>query len=253
MSDSEDAEIIDLAQAVSPTPYVKLAPRDYRKLHNLHTSVQSDKSVRLPKQKPRFSYASGQEPHLPFLQKYENFAVEFDSADSGDDDFPPPSALAGIQSDRLHSQDPFESSNLQNEDPTASSFPDNSQASSEAGMLELADPAMVDPASSQVDSSFANGVFDFEAFDTLGENPKKPNISPPRNEALKNEPASTPIMKEPLKRERSATPESLQAKHRRVTKDELVSQPTQPTVPDWVNDFDSDLINELKGFVDFVD
>jgi ATP-dependent DNA helicase HFM1/MER3 len=42
-------------------------------------------------------------------------------------------------------------------------------------------------------------------------------------------------------------------KHRRVTKDELVSQPIQPTVPDWVNDFDSDLINELKGFVDFVD
>jgi ATP-dependent DNA helicase HFM1/MER3 len=205
MSGSEDAGVIDLAQAISPTPYPKLAPRDYRKLHNLHTSVQSDKSVRLPKQKPGFSYASGQEPLLPFLHRYENFAVEVDSADSGDDDFPPPSALAGIQSDRLQRQDPFESTNPQIEDPTASSFPDNSQASLEAGMLELA------------------------------------------------EPASTPIIKEPLKRERSATPESLQAKHRRITKDELVSQPTQPTVPDWVNDFDSDLINELKGFVDFVD
>ena len=183
MSDSEDAQVIDLAQAISPTPYPKLAPRDYRKLHNLHTSVQSDKSVRLPKQKPGFSYASGQEPHLPFLHKYENFAVEFDSEDSGDDDFPPPSALTGIQSDRLQSQDQFESSNLQIEDPTAASFPDNSQASLEAGMLELTEPAMVGPASSQVDSSFANGVFDFDAFATSSETPKKQTSSPPRRES----------------------------------------------------------------------
>jgi ATP-dependent DNA helicase HFM1/MER3 len=242
-----------LAQAGSPTPYAKLAPRDYRKLHNLHTSVQSDKSVRLPKQKPGFSYASGQEPLLPFLRSHENFADTFDSADSEDDEFPSPSALAGMPSDRPRSPDPFEPFNFRAENAIASSFPENSQASLEAGMLKLAEPAMVDQAGSQVDSSFADGVFDFDAFANSVETPKK-SISPsPKKEAPKNEPASAPIVKESLKRERSATPEVQQAKHRRVTKDELFSQPTQPVVPDWVNDFDSDLINELKGFVDFVD
>jgi ATP-dependent DNA helicase HFM1/MER3 len=253
MSDSEDAEVIDLAQAVSPTPYAKLAPRDYRKLHNLHTSVQSDKTVRLPKKKPGFSYASGKEPHLPFLHQHEKFAEEFDSAGSGDDELPSPFAAASIP-DQLQSEDAFESFDLQVEDPVASSFPDNSQSSLEAGMLELAEPGMVvDPAGSQVDSSFANGVFDFDTFATSAETPKKSLSPPPKKEVPKNEAASTPIVKESLKRERSATPELQDVKHRRVTKDELVSQPTQPAVPDWVNDFDPDLINELKGFVDFVD
>jgi ATP-dependent DNA helicase HFM1/MER3 len=215
-------------------------------------SVQSDKTVRLPKKKPGFSYASGREPHLPFLHKHEKFAEGFDSADSGDDELPSPFALAG-NPDQLQAQDAFESFDLQVEDPVASSFPDNSQASLEAGMLELAEPAMIDPAGSQVDSSFANGVFDFDAFATSAETPEKSVIPPPKKKVPEKESASTPIVKESLKRERSTTSELQDVKHRRVTKDELVSQPIQPTVPDWVNDFDSDLINELKGFVDFVD
>jgi ATP-dependent DNA helicase HFM1/MER3 len=118
-------------------------------------------------------------------------------------------------------------------------------------MLELADTAMIDAPSPKVDSSFANGVFDFDAFN--GETPKKPTISSPTNDALKNEPRSTPIVQDSLKRDRSTTPEFQQAKHRRVMKDEPISLGTQAAIPDWVSDFDSDLINELKGFVDFVD
>jgi ATP-dependent DNA helicase HFM1/MER3 len=243
-----------LAQVVSPASYAKLAPRDYRKLHTLHTSVQSDKAVRLPKQKPSFSYASDKEPYLPFLHKSEDIADSFASADSGDNEFPLPSAMAPISLDRIPSPDPFESFNLQEEKAAQSSFSGNSQASLEAGVLELADTDMTAAPSPQVDSSFVNGVFDFDAFDERNKTPKKPIISPPTKDLPKNEPTSTPVVKDSLKRDRLATPELKLVKHRRLTEDEPVFQLTQAAaIPDWVNEFDSDLINELKGFVDFVD
>jgi ATP-dependent DNA helicase HFM1/MER3 len=252
LSDSADAEVIDLAEVVSPASYAKLAPRDHRKLYTLHTSAQPDKAIRLPKKKPGFSYASGKEPYLPFLHKSENIADSFASADSEDDEFPSPSAMAPTSLDRILSPDPFESFNLQEENAAPSSFPDNSQASLEAGMLELADTATIDVPSPQVDSSFANGFFDFDAFEERNKTPKKPIISPPIKD--KRGPPLAPIMKDPLKRDRSATPKLCPVKHRRLTEDEPVLRLTQAAaIPDWVNDFDPDLINELKGFVDFVD
>lgn len=251
LSDSADVEMVDLAQDLEPNTYAKLTPRDYRKLHNLHMSVQSDKPIRLPKEKPTFSYASGKDPDLPFLHKGDNIGDTFGPPDSDDDEFPSPSEMAPISLDRNPSPDPFESFNLPGEHTAPSSFPDNSLASLEAGMLALADTAMIDAPSSKVDSSFANGVFDFDAF--YNETPKKPTISSPTKDALKNEPKSTPIVQDSLKRDRLTTPEFQQAKHRRVMKDEPISLGTQAAIPDWVSDFDSDLINELKGFVDFVD
>ncbi|KAE9373450.1 P-loop containing nucleoside triphosphate hydrolase protein [Stipitochalara longipes BDJ] len=243
-SDTADAEILDLAQDPEPTSYAKLGPRDYRKLHNLHTSIQSDKTVRLPKQKPGFSYASGKEPYLTFLHKSE------DNADSEYDEFPSPSDMAPAHWHRNPSPDSFESFNIQEVDFAPPSFPASSLASLEAGMIELDDTSMVHDPSVEVDSSFANGVFDFDAFN---ETPSKPISSSPAKEVRKNEVASTPIEKDSVKREFPATPEPQHAKHRRVTKDGPVSQASQGAVPAWVNDFDSDLINELKGFVDFID
>jgi len=117
-------------------------------------------------------------------------------------------------------------------------------------MTELADAAMVDEPNAELDSSFANGVFDFDAFSRT---PQKPNSSPRTKDTPKIKAASTPIQKDSLKRNCSATPELQHAKHRRVAKDAQISQATQAAVPDWVNEFDSDLINELKDYVDFVD
>lgn len=229
----------------------RLAPRDYRKLHNLHTSVQSDKAIRLPKQKPGFSYTSGREPSLPFLHKREDYEDILRVADSDNDEFPSPSEMVPTPLVRNLGLVPFQSFNIQDEDVAPSSFPDNSLASLEAGMIELFDTALMEEPSAKFDSSFANDVFDFDAFNS--KTPRKPSISPPTKDLLKNEPASTTIVNCSLKRDRSATPELQQAKHRRVMKEEPISQATQAAVPHWVNDIDSDLINELKGFVDFVD
>lgn len=252
LSDAGDAELVDLAQDSDPVTYAHLAPRDYRKLHSLHTRIQSDKAVRLPKKKPQFSYASGRAPDLPFLQKSNDTANTFDFAESGDDDFPSPSALAPQSSHGRLIPDPLESPNFREENAAPLSYW-GSSASFEAGMRQLAEAEMIDAPSPKDDSSFANGVFDFDVFNGNFGAPQNPVSSPLAKEILKNEPTSTPIMKDSLKRARSATLELQQAKHRRIMTQESTAYSTQATVPDWVNEFDSGLINELKGFVDFVD
>jgi ATP-dependent DNA helicase HFM1/MER3 len=253
MSDFTDVELVDLTQDLEPISYAQLGPRDYRKLHTLHTSVQSDKTVRLPKKKPEFSYASGKAPEPPFLYKSDEFANIFDSAGPGDDEFPSPAALEPEWSAQIFNPIPTNSLNLREDGIESSSFPDASQASLEAGMLELADAAMIDSLSPKDGSSFANGVFDFDAYNEPDQTPEKSVISSTAKDILGKDSTFTPIVVDSLKRDRAATPELQNAKHRRVTKEEPVSHATTASVPDWVNEFDSDLINELKGFVDFVD
>ena len=257
LSDPTNAEVVDLAQDTEPGSYAKVAPREYRKLHNLHTSVQSDKAIpKFGRNKPQFSYSSGQQPELSFLHKENNVADAFDYANS-DDEFPSPSALLPTHMEQEPSPDPYGSFPLEpvldhsDEQIVQSSYQDDSL---EAGMLELAEEEIVEGRSNpKVDSSFANDVFDFEAFLYDDEVLLEPELSPANREVSKKEQSSNPGMKEPSKRERSFTPELPEVKHRRITKDEPVSQPPSEMVPDWVNDIDSDLINEFKGLVDFVD
>ncbi len=251
---SRDVDIVDLAQDVEPTPYVSRAPRDYRKLHHLHTSAQSDKDIRLPKRKAQFSYASGKKPNLPFLDKDTNMADVFDSVNyEEDEEFPSPSALGPTVSAQNPSSEPFKFFALEEEKAATSSFPDNSLQTLEAGILELADNGKVEATSSKIDSNFANGIFDFDAFNDRVEISKKLEISPLRSDVLKNEPCSAQAKMNSLKRDRSATPELPEVKHLRLAKGEHVSEVAQAAVPNWVNDFDSELIDELKGYVDFVD
>jgi ATP-dependent DNA helicase HFM1/MER3 len=57
-----------------------------------------------------------------------------------------------------------------------------------------------------------------------------------------------------MKGEPSPSPEVTDIKHRRVTKTELPQPaPRLSFIPAWVNDFDSELIDGLKDFVDFID
>src|SRR6187402_2493425 len=84
-SDLEDVEVVDLAEEEpSPAPYENSAPREYRKLHKLHTSVQQDKVVRRTKQDPQFSYASGEQPVLSFLNNNEPADNTFDPEEFDD-------------------------------------------------------------------------------------------------------------------------------------------------------------------------
>jgi ATP-dependent DNA helicase HFM1/MER3 len=176
-----------------------------------------------------------------------------DSAYSGEEEFPSPSMLRPNAFVQKPSPEPYVSFRFEEENAAPSSFPDNSLQNLEVDILELADTAMISAPSPKVDSSFANGIFDFDAFNDWIETPKESEIPPFKKDILKNEASSTPVKKDSLKRDRSVTPELPEVKHRRVTKDEHVSQVIQAAVPDWVNDFDSELIDELKGYVDFVD
>lgn len=274
-------EIIDLADDLSPIPYSKLAPREYRKLHNLHTSVQKDKSdasVRLPKQKPQFSYASGNESDFPFLRKPDADDV-FDSGDSaGEEDFPSPSALL-TRDDNI--DDPFESGNISYENATPiSSLQDDSLKFFQDGMLCLDETVMLRPPTPKVNSSFANGVFDFETFGEMHGEPemclssmmresrkRERSLSPvspglKHRRVAKEETKTSPQMRELGQKEGSSAPELPEVDCRSVMKQGLGEETTQQSgqqstqqrpVPAWVDEFDSNLIESLKDFVDFVD
>lgn len=277
--DDDELEVIDLAESYE-TPYSRLAPRDYQKLHKLHTSVQEDRPLRMMHQTPVFEYGSGKSPTLPFAPINDG---DFDD-DGGFDDseFPSPSELlrknvhsssnslspallqrkvgsnlelpspATLQ-EQYDNGDPFEEGYVAYQLQASESHThDDSLASPEAPMLDFSDSMILAPrqASPKLSSSFADGVFDFASFpeethDTKGNpgfsayqvmNPEPPVL-------LQTTPAS-------LKRERSPTPEQAEVKHRRVVKDEI---PQSPTLPAWVSEFDSELIDGLKDFVDFVD
>jgi ATP-dependent DNA helicase HFM1/MER3 len=250
-------------------------------LHNLHTSAQkdrSDTSVRLPKQKPQFSYASGNEPDLPFLRK-PNAGDVFDSGDSaGEEDFPSPSAL--LRRDE-NIDDPFESGNISYENVTPiSSLQDDSFESFQEGMFGLEETATPRPPTPKVNSSFANGIFDFEAFDEKHGEPemyssplmresrkRERSLSPvspgfKHRRVAKEEPKTSSPMRDLGQKERSSVPELPELECRRVKKDELREETTQKSgqqstqqrpVPAWVDEFDANLIESLMGFVDFVD
>lgn len=251
-SDQDDVEVIDLAEELPPVTDTDLAPRDYRKFQSLHTKVQkeNEKPVRLPKQKPGFSYASGQQPNLQFLHKPKTDDDMFDSwGFTQEEDFPSPSALTKGEGNR---SDPFEIESITHEKATPSSMRDGSFESLEAAMLGLHDSERPKTPTPKIDLSFENGVFDFSSF----------NDQPEQREIF-----SSPSMQTSLKRPLSLTPEMPEMKYRRVKKDESITKDltiTQPepieheetqqrTIPAWVDEFDSALINDLKGIVDFVD
>ena len=252
-----------MAKEIFPVDYSDVAPRDYRKLHSLHTSVQTDKAVRLPKQKPHFSYGSGWDPDLPFLHQGKNSNDPFDSDDSvGEQEFPSPSALVKEDDDTL---DPFECGIISYQKDIATSSSHESMGSLEEAMVGFEDSVMLRAQNPRVNSSFANKVFDFEAFPDQREEgelfssplmtatrklnrPSSPTPSPRKDDSL------SPRARNALKRRLSDSPENPEVKHHRITNVEPTQQISQqPSVPAWVDEFDSDIIEGLKGFVDFVD
>ncbi|KAG4443821.1 hypothetical protein IFR05_000721 [Cadophora sp. M221] len=249
--DCENAEIVDLSKTLSPISYADVAPRDYQKLHKLHTSVQIDKpSLRLT-QKPLFSYASGEEPDIPFLKKK---TIETSESKDCDDEleFPSPTALLSLDDDPFElGLDPFKSA-ISNARVTAapasvSSYREDSIESFEAAMMELDDSGIAKSVPPNVASSFCNDLFDFDMFEEDGEMVQ--NLV--AGVTFNNPTASPPTQSSALKRPHSANPEQTEVKHRRLTEDESMAEAS--SVPSWVNEFDSDLIDGLKDFVDFVD
>ncbi|CZR57128.1 related to ATP-dependent DNA helicase [Phialocephala subalpina] len=254
---ASDTELVDLVRVPSPVGYEKVAPREYRKLHDLHTKVQSDKSIRLPKnKKPQFSHSTGEQPKLPYLQKDDEPEESFDTPDSDDlQDFDMPTGAGNLHGDMDMFTETFFQETPENdvdEDALHSSYQDESMNSLEQGMMELTDPSLtfaLPAAPTGAGASFSNGVFDFEAYE---------NINDIHESFLgqghpKEEPFSSQASHNPSKRPLSASGEESEAKYRRLTKDDEPATGTQQSqFPDWVKDADPALIDQLKDYVDFV-
>jgi ATP-dependent DNA helicase HFM1/MER3 len=257
--DLDEVEVIDLVDGGSQSSKIDLTSKDSHKLHKLHTSIQKDKDVRLPKQKPQFSYTNGKASSQPFPNNSQATGEAFDYDLEDEDDLPSPSAL--FRDGKVISA-PFQSSELVAQDQTAiSSIHDNSLESLEAAMIGLGDsmelrqqtpsPKVPTP---RVTSSFANRIFDFDRY---SEDPEEDRYS-------------SPLMRESRKRVRprsgSPTPELPTVKRQRVKKPDLleekespyrdhIQQETfhKPSVPSWVDGTDQSILDDLKDIVDFVD
>lgn len=211
--------------------------------------------MRLLKGEPGFSYASGREPELPFLYEVKTCSELVDYEDSAQEgDLP---SLSLLLEEKRGSNDPIRADHLRVEEPTpASTFAfDDSLESLEAAMAELEDPSRPRTPMPRVDSSFENGIFDFAAFSNRKDD--------------KQELFSSPLMRESFKRQRSFTPELPHAKYPRVQSGETPMTTNESSsnnvglvqpgdmqlrsTPAWVDEFDCELVNELKGIVDFVD
>ena len=196
----------------------------------------------------------------------------------GDDGLPSPSALAAFL--KGDSDDPFESRNVNYESFSTSAGPDNSLESVEAGMRDLDEPMPLRLPTPKVNSSFANGVFDFDAFDKeYGELEvySSPLISAARKRERSPSPLlpekkhcrdggeeteASPSMRSSEKQESIAAPEIPGVKSRRIKIQDLMNENSQlnaeqhtqqRAVPTWVGEFDADLIESLMGIVEFIE
>ncbi|TVY48471.1 ATP-dependent DNA helicase [Lachnellula occidentalis] len=251
--DPDDLEIVDMAKDLAPASYGDFAPREFRKLNTLHNSVQKNqpKFTSLPKQKPQFDYGSGKEARLPFRPKGESDDDVFGSDDEVD--LPSPSVLFGGQNKGSSPLKTGPVPTTYQEESNFSFSQNESLASLEAGMIGLSDSMMLRESTPKVDSSFVNRVFDFDAYQNDGRvQAGETNMT--ENETLLETPSDLSAAKRHLKRELSSSPDEPEVKHRRLSKSELVQAPPQtPSVPAWVDEFDSELIEGLKGIVDFID
>ncbi|KAI9052221.1 hypothetical protein LZ554_003579 [Drepanopeziza brunnea f. sp. 'monogermtubi'] len=269
-SDLEDVEIINLADVLSPVSYSKMAPRDYRKLHELHTSIQPDKASQRLTQKPKFSYADGISPDLPFLNNGQASISKPSDSVQGKyhNEFPSPTALLrGLDEKEFFDigsdDDPFTevpitprdlisaaSRNLGTTPNQPTSYPDLPRDATGIAPLSLPEPISVKPSTPKVASSFYNDVFDFAAFENdvdIVSNPASPSADKQQHQ-VSSSGSGINRAKRPL-----SAYSSPETKHRRVTHVTPAKISNASVVPDWVNDFDASLIDGLKGFVDFVD
>ncbi|OBT87082.1 hypothetical protein VE02_05017 [Pseudogymnoascus sp. 03VT05] len=87
----DDMEIIDLSKNKSPVRYEAVAPRDYRKLHALHSNVSNSEPVQtLRNNKPLAQYGNGIKSYDAFLEKSDPKADMGGDNLSGDDLPSPP-------------------------------------------------------------------------------------------------------------------------------------------------------------------
>ena len=259
-SSSERTEIFDLAKELPQSSYADIASHDYRKLHALHTSVQQDKSMSLPKAKPRFSYASGKTPDLPMFQANED--DDIDAIGSSDDDL---ISLPGLMRRTYHTG----GATTYHTTPTdaATSIIEKSDYglgtdhdfSPDDFNLPVQDEVELPPP--KVDHSFENKFFDFDGFGVSA--PEYQFTSPLMERTVKMPQmiATSPspllgkeYMQDDVVAKRLPKPSANQQTSEKEHHSEPLAGALADTqFPAWLDTIDSDLVDSLKGIVDFVE
>lgn len=252
-SDENHIEIVDLAEGRPEVLYEELAPRDYRKLHSLHTRVQQDKPFRMPKIDPTFSYSSSEQPDLPFLRSHGEDRDPSEAGYGDNEDFPSPSRL-NQTGDTLSKDTMIEHAYKHQLDALEDSLYDDSIDDLEAGMIGLGDSMALAEVPSELNLSFDNDIFDFNAFDEQNSSIGRHNSV--YFEGKKEDEDTSPNvgLNLPHKRARSTSPDMKESKIVRYTEKPKYQENTPvSSTPSWVDEIDPDIIDGLKGFVDFVD
>lgn len=251
-------EMIEVSEEPPQVPYSSLAPREYRKLHALHSSVQKDKdkSIRMPNQKPQFSYDGNTQPELPFLKRKPPNSEEFGYGDLSDDDFPTAAELADMAGSARKSSNYEKPASSGQSKQTDSIFDDEDESYQEMEALaaELDEDPMSHVTTPAPRASFANRLFDFDACD---ENVDETGggSAPTSSSKMSTKEAETPDANyvEPT-RETTLEHDIEEVQHRRISQAEQIQESaTGSSFPSWVNEFDADLIDQFKDYVDFID
>lgn len=264
--DLDDVEVVDLAEGKpTPTYAANFAPREFRKLHKLHTGIQEDKPLRVFSQSPRLPNTNAQKTSNLINSKPkvvdDPFDDEFDNFDDIED-LPPLSHMLETRKAPGNTA-PLTPSNHAAE----SSIQEDSMESIEAAMLGLPDPTLPRHRSltpiPRVNSSFANGVFDFEGYE--GKPDDDGYSSPPMRDTTRKRVRSPTLAKgvpSPVKFRRMNSDEfedvfGDEAQEEMMSPIEKVvqSQEKKPEQqqPGWFGDLGMDMLEGFKDLIDFTD
>lgn len=256
-----NVEVVDLADRLSPVRYENVVPRDYKKLHALHNSVQGgrDSSIRvLPKSKQTYSRASGSQQDTPDREDNKGL-FRFDEV-SSDGEFPSLSEVTG----EVDHETPSDRSNRRRNTPTQPDVDDTFEDESlDAGMMELDNPVPPHVESPKMSSSFRKGVFDFDAYATIhfderdlidDEYEDRTSSSAkesPNTNHTERSPEKLEVLPDPSFFDEAFEPD---ANHRRdLVKAEEARAAGKSDVPAWVNEMDPSLINFFGDSVEYLD
>lgn len=259
----DDVEIVDLSRSLSPIPYEAVAPRDYRKLHALHSNVLKSEPVQtLRNNKPLAQYGNGTKPYDAFLEKSDPKA-NADRDDLSGDDLPSPpwlleqgdasgnDAYPGYVADLADAGSPFGGFG---DDIPDSLFYEAEQMPGGEQMPE-AEQMPEEERIPEATSSFVNAVVDYDGYTVIS------SLASSKETRLKRG-GPTDLLQLPEKRARvddRRREEQLHCEPYEIDAETEVHDGTGEEVslnkevlrPEWLGEFDADFVAMFEGAVDF--
>jgi hypothetical protein len=251
----EDAEVIDLSHEPPEIRYEDIAPRDYRKLHNLHEKVQKANSIKIPNLTKSHTNRNNLKPDIPFLEIKDVSCLEQleNYGDSVSDDLPSPAAL--LRNDVSYTGEnhgctpPVRVASVIIDGSVVSKHTHSGSATG-FSMMDSDASVNLDAETLESTTSFVDQVFDFDEYNS---NHHGPSPSPSIGQGLKRLSTSSPSQKE-IAKYRRVTRDKLITPHR-VVSEEMVRKEDEVSAqgrhPVWVGELDEELIQFLGESVTY--